>query len=210
MVKARCLLWDIDGVLADVAQSYRLAIQYTCAEFGVKITQDDINAEKARGNANNDWDLSLRLIQQGMQQSVKKENWKVPSLALVTEVFELLYQGKCGKKNGLRWKETLIPSRGLLWELYRRCDGKMGIITGRPRKDCDQFLEQEGIADLFDSCVCMEDGMYMSGVARYASVSNCDLHIAYDDCLRSPQARPDHCFSTCREAGCEPCGEHKP
>ncbi len=158
MVKACCLLWDMDGVLAEVAQSYRLAIQYTCAEFGVKITQDDINAEKARGNANNDWGLSLRLIQQGMK-SVEEKNRKNPSLAQVTEVFELLYQGTSGEKDGLRWKETLIPSRGLLFELHRRCGRKMGIITGRPRKDCEQFLEQEGIADLFDSCVCMEDGM---------------------------------------------------
>ncbi len=158
MVKTRCLLWDMDGVLADVAQSYRLAIQYTCAQFGVKITQDNINAEKARGNANNDWDLSLRLIQQGMK-SVEEKNRKNPSLAQVTEVFELFYQGTSGEKDGLRWKETLIPSRGLLWELYRRCGRKMGIVTGRPRKDCEQFLEQEGIADLFDSCVCMEDGM---------------------------------------------------
>ncbi len=169
MVQARCLLWDMDGVLADVSQSYRLAIQYTCAEFGVKITQDDINAEKVRGNSNNDWDLSLRLIQQGME-SVKEENRKFPSLAEVTEVFELFYQGNSEKNIvGLRWKETLIPSRGLLLELYRRCDCKMGIITGRPRKDCNQFLEQEGIADLFHSCVCMEDGTYqIECYIRYA------------------------------------------
>ncbi len=162
MVKAHCLLWDMDGVLADVAQSYRLAIQYTCADFGVKVTQDDINAEKIRGNANNDWELTLRLIQLGMK-SVGEKTRKNPSIAGVTEVFERLYQGKSGEKNGLRWKETLIPSRGLLLELKRRCYGKMGIITGRPRKDCEQFLDQEGIADLFHSCVCMEDGM--SGVA---------------------------------------------
>ncbi len=148
----------MDGVLADVAQSYRLAIQYTCAEFGVLIGQDDVNAEKIRGNANNDWELSHRLIQQGME-SVEEGNRKNPSLAQVTEVFERFYQGTDGEKDGLRWKETLIPSRGLLWELYRRCDHKMGIITGRPRKDCEQFLEQEGIAHLFHSCVCMEDGM---------------------------------------------------
>jgi HAD superfamily hydrolase (TIGR01509 family) len=40
----------------------------------------------------------------------------------------------------------------------RRCPKGLAVVTGRPRADCDKFLQTHGIATLFDACVCMEDG----------------------------------------------------
>jgi hypothetical protein len=54
----RAILFDMDGVMADVSQSYRAAIIQTAAQFGVQLTGADISAAKAEGNANNDWVLS--------------------------------------------------------------------------------------------------------------------------------------------------------
>ena len=59
----RAILFDMDGVLASVEGSYRESIIQTCDHFGVKITQDDISRVKKAGNANNDWILSLKLIE---------------------------------------------------------------------------------------------------------------------------------------------------
>lgn len=144
----QALLLDMDGVLAHVAGSYRAAIVRTAAHFGVTVTQDHINRAKTAGGANNDWVLTQRLCQ---DQEVEV------SLEAVTDKFEELYQGT-DETPGLCMLETLIPSKGLLEELNRRCPKGMAVVTGRPRRDCEFFLQRFGLAHLFKCCVCMEDG----------------------------------------------------
>ena len=56
------LLFDMDGVLADVSRSYREAIAQACASFGVRVSQADISAVKARGHANDDWALTRTML----------------------------------------------------------------------------------------------------------------------------------------------------
>src|SRR3990167_336438 len=46
-----------------VSQSYRMAILETAKAFGVEITSEHVTEMKARGNANNDWIVTHRLIQ---------------------------------------------------------------------------------------------------------------------------------------------------
>lgn len=147
------VIFDMDGVLASVGSSYREAIIQTCLHFGCQITQDDIAVEKKRGNANNDWVLSKRLIDGKLPV-----NSPSPSLEQVTAVFEDLYQGTSTTK-GLCETESLIPSKGFLFEIARRCNGKVGIVTGRPRKDCNKFLSIHGLSEMFPDnvCICMED-----------------------------------------------------
>lgn len=144
----KAVLFDMDGVLASVGNSYRAAIIGTCLHFGAKISGDDIAVMKKRGNANNDWVLSQELIKESRGVRYPLED--------VTKVFEDLYQGTPGKK-GLCETETLIPSRGFLEEISRRCDGNVAVVTGRPRKDCDKFLQTHNLTHLFKICVCMED-----------------------------------------------------
>jgi histidinol-phosphate aminotransferase len=140
-------LVDMDGVLAEVSGSYREAIRKTAEAFGVKLTQDNIDAAKRAGNANNDWVLTHRLVASASSSP--------PSLEEITTKFEELYQGE------LRNTETLIPSRGLLLEMRKRCVQGMCIVTGRPRKDCLYFLDLHRLRPLFTDrngnlcCVCM-------------------------------------------------------
>ncbi len=136
----QALLWDMDGVLADVRRSYRAAIARTAASFGVAVSPEQIAAAKARGNANNDWVLTQRLCEEA--------GVAVP-LSDVTAVFEELYQ------NELCQLETLIPRRELLDALAERLP--MAVVTGRPRKDCEAFLERFQLGELFAMSVCMED-----------------------------------------------------
>lgn len=144
------ILFDMDGVLASVSGSYRESIIQTCARFQATVTHEDIAIEKRNGNSNNDWILSKRLIESkiGCNETITLES--------VTEVFEEIYQGKAGVP-GLCATESLIPSRGLLIEIVKRCNAKAAIVTGRPRKDCLTFLKRFDLESLFPVLVCMED-----------------------------------------------------
>jgi HAD superfamily hydrolase (TIGR01548 family) len=150
--KYKTLILDMDGVLAEVSQSYRAAIVKTCHQFGASSVDFDMIAEwKARGNANDDWKLSRDLI-------ISDANGrKDVSLEEVTEAFEKLYQGN-GDIPGLCTLETLIPSLETLFELKRRSKPGIGIVTGRPRKDCMKFLQRYNLEELISASYCMEDG----------------------------------------------------
>jgi HAD superfamily phosphatase len=136
----------MDGVLVDVSGSYRAAIVATCARFGVAVTGDDIAAIKAAGNANNDWVVTHRLL--------GGRGVDVP-LADVTEAFEALYQGT-PEQPGLKATERpLIDAATLARWAARR---PLAVVTGRPRRDADAWLQLQGCSRLFAAVVCMEDG----------------------------------------------------
>ena len=136
--QVKALIFDLDGVLADVKASYRAAIIQTCKYFGVTITNDDIN-NKAKGDANNDWVVSHRLIV-GTNEAVQYEDVKSKFQNCIW---------------GLRDTETLIPDKQMLLNLAKQYP--CAIVTGRPREDCDYFLKLVGLDQAFTTCVCMED-----------------------------------------------------
>ena len=145
VAKPQAILFDMDGVLADVSRSYRVAIQQTAGRFGVEVSPSDIEAIKACGDANNDWVVTHRLVSAAGVSA---------TLEAVTEAFETLYQG-CDNADPLYAQETLIGSRASLTDLKRRY--RLGIVTGRPRADAERFLTDFELSDLFDAVVCMED-----------------------------------------------------
>ena len=139
------LLFDVDGVLVDVSASYRLAIEETCRSFGVEPAAGEVAAIKAAGNANNDWDVTRRVLAQ--------HGVEVPR-AEVVERFEALYQGT-PERPGLRENETLRVDRALLARLAERFP--LGLVTGRPRRDLSTFLDRFELHSYFATTVCMED-----------------------------------------------------
>lgn len=138
-------LWDMDGVLADVSQSYRQAIIRTAATFGVEVTNNDIVEAKMAGNANNDWILTHRLI----RKFTKATKDTIPTLEEVTGKFEDLYQGE------LRFLEKLLVPLETLEKFHKLFP--MAVVTGRPRSDAVKFLETHRISQFFQHLVCMED-----------------------------------------------------
>lgn len=147
----KTLLLDMDGVLAEVSKSYRASIVATCHKYGATGVDFDLIGDwKARGGCNNDWKLSLDLINED------PNGQRGLTLEEVTETFEVFYQGADGNP-GLCDLETLIPSRETLEELRKRAD-KVAIVTGRPRADCLKFLKLHHLDHMVDACVCMEDG----------------------------------------------------
>jgi len=139
------VLFDLDGVLADVSRSYRLAIEQTAASYGVTLGEGDVAALKAEGDANNDWEVTHRLLAAAGVEA---------DLAEVTARFEELYQGTADDP-GLYRNERMLPSKELLLRLARRLP--LGIVTGRPRGDAERWLRDNDLEEVFGAVVCMED-----------------------------------------------------
>jgi histidinol-phosphate aminotransferase len=141
----QALLFDMDGVLADVGGSYRTAIIETAARFGVELTADDVAAAKAAGDASDDWDLTRRLC--------AARGVRVP-FETVKARFEEIYQGSRDAP-GLKETESLLVDRDRLVAWSNRFP--LGIVTARPRRDAEEFLERFDIAGCFSTVVTRED-----------------------------------------------------
>lgn len=139
------LLFDVDGVLVDVSRSYREAIAETCRSFGVEPAPGEVAAIKAAGNANNDWEVTRRVL---------AAHGVAPAFDAIRDRFEARYQGEPGRP-GLRERETLRVPRAVLERLAARLP--LGLVTGRPRRDLDTFLDRFDLRPLFRTAVCMED-----------------------------------------------------
>ena len=140
------LLFDLDGVIADVEASYRRCILETAAGFGVEITREELANEILAGDANNDWVLTRRMLaDQGVEVSLDD----------VTKAYQEVYLGT-STSPGLRESERLLVPRDVLSHLADRLP--LAIVTGRPREETEWFLDKEGLTDLFRTVVCMEDG----------------------------------------------------
>ena len=96
------ILFDIDGVIRDVTNSYRMAIQETVNKFcGWKPSIEDIDSIKSEGCWNNDWDLSLEMT----RRHIKKNNQRitVPNRKKIIEAFENYYFGGDPNLNPNEW-----------------------------------------------------------------------------------------------------------
>ncbi len=133
------LLFDLDGVLADVQHSQRAAIAATAQSFGVAVTSPQVAAAIRGGDAASDWLVTRRLIEAGGQCT---------SLDDVIARYQSLYMS-------LREREALIPTTSSLERLAAR--RPLAIVTGRPRAEAEWFLERAGVAQLFGTLVAMED-----------------------------------------------------
>lgn len=139
------LLLDMDGVLVDVRGSYRECIRVTARSYGVEIDDDAIAFAKRQKDSNNDWAVTRRLL---------AEHGVDASLEEVTRRFEVVYHGT-EDAPGLWRAESLLVTRELLERLKARMP--LAIVTGRPRLDAERLLEWQGLAELFEQVVCLED-----------------------------------------------------
>lgn len=144
-VAPEALLFDLDGVLADVGDSYRAAIRGTAASYGVIVGETEIQERKAQGDANDDWRLTWELLADAGVDA---------PLAEVTARFESLYQGE-DERPGLWRRERLTVAAGRLRMLAQQLP--LAIVTGRPRRDTARFLDQFDLRSCFSAVVCRED-----------------------------------------------------
>ena len=142
----QALLFDLDGVIADVETSYHRCILETAGGFGVEVTREEVATEVLAGDANNDWVLTQRIMAgRGVEVSLDD----------VTKAFQEAYLGT-STSPGLRESERMLVPVDVLSRLAERLP--LAIVTGRPREEAEWFLDKEELTDLFPTVVCMEDG----------------------------------------------------
>jgi HAD superfamily phosphatase len=138
------IVFDMDGVLVEVTQSYREAIRETVRHFtGADVSHDTIQDFKTAGGWNNDWQLSHRLIGD-LGKSVPYEE--------VVDRFNLIFFGANG--DGLILKEQWMPKDGLLESLAKRA--ALAIFTGRVKYEADATLGRYASQIRFDPLVTDE------------------------------------------------------
>ena len=117
------IVFDMDGVLVDVSESYRAAIQATVLHFtGTEPTNDDVQSWKNRGGFNDDWKLSHRMIQE-LGEEVAYDD--------VVERFQKIFLGdrENGNAGGLILRERWLAAEGLFDRLA--ANHTLAIFTGR-------------------------------------------------------------------------------
>ena len=96
------ILFDIDGVIRDVTNSYRLSVQKTVHKFcNWEPSTNDIDELKNEGIWNNDWDLTLELIKRFISNN--NLSLKLPTRDNVISNFEKLYFGCNPNENYMKW-----------------------------------------------------------------------------------------------------------
>jgi HAD superfamily hydrolase (TIGR01548 family) len=128
------IVFDMDGVLVEVGDSYRETICQTVHHFtGKTITRDLVQEYKNRGGFNNDWLLS---------QVISRDLGVEIEYGTVVEKFNELFFGtvKDGIPDGLMARERWIPKAGLLEDLGNRY--ALSIFTGRLRGEAEMTLRR--------------------------------------------------------------------
>jgi HAD superfamily phosphatase len=154
------LVFDMDGVLVDVTESYRETIARTVQHFtGKAISHEAIQDYKNQGGWNDDWKLSHHIIGKagvGVDFETVKEH------------FQKLFLGS--GSDGLILRERWVAQPGLLERLGER--HRFAVFTGRPREDADLTLNRFGAGLVFDPIVGMYD------IANLKPAPDGLLHIA--------------------------------
>ena len=138
------IVFDMDGVLTEVSESYREAIVQTVEHFtGQRITRDLIQEYKNRGGWNNDWALS---------QQIAKDLGHEIEYAQIVDRFNELFIGRDG--DGLVRNERWFPQDGLLERLSAKFE--LAIFTGRLRYEADISLRRFAAELRFDPVICAD------------------------------------------------------
>ena len=122
-------MFDIDGVIRSVENSYRLSLKKTVYKFsGWEPSHIDIDNAKNEGIWNNDWDLSLELI----KRCIKKENLnlKIPPREEIIKCFEEFYFGVDPKKDSKYWSGYITNEELLVDKKFFDLIQDNGIIWG--------------------------------------------------------------------------------
>jgi HAD superfamily hydrolase (TIGR01548 family) len=140
----QAIVFDVDGVLVDVRDSYQRTVLETLEAFtGKRATRRELHEWKNRPGFNDDWKLTHAWIESLGGRATYAE---------VKRKFEQLYWGENGAGNVAR-ERWLLPAAELE-SLARRAE--LAIFTGRTREELDHTLENSGARKYFSKVVTVE------------------------------------------------------
>ena len=138
------ILFDIDGVIRDVTNSYRLSVRKTVLKFcDWEPSTYDIDQLKNEGIWNNDWDLTLELIKRFIDKN--KLSIKPPSRKNVINNFEKLYFGCNPIEDYSNWtgfikNEKLLIDKNF-FDFLTLNKIKWGFVSGAEKPSAKFILE---------------------------------------------------------------------
>lgn len=138
------IVFDMDGVLVDVRESFRETIRETVKHFGGPLVSHEVvQGYKNSGGWNNDWALSQKIL--------ADHGIDVEYNTVIREFNQILY----GENNdGLMLRERWIVSDGLLERLGQRYE--LCIFTGRLHYEVDMTLTRF-VPDIQWSAIMADD-----------------------------------------------------
>lgn len=142
----KIVVFDIDGVLVDTSNSYRMAIKSTFEYFSNEsVSFEEIQEAKNLGGLNNDWDLTEYLLRAHGLNTPKDK---------IIEKFQEFYLGTETNAGYINNEKFLLAAE-FVKNISKTYD--LAVFTGRPRAEAFIALKNWGIAELFLSVVAMED-----------------------------------------------------
>lgn len=139
------LVFDMDGVLVDVTESYRETIAQTVEHFtGARISRERIQELKNQGGWNDDWKLSHHIV---------KEAGVDADFERVKAHFQHLFRGNGGPN--LMQREKWVARPGTLEKLGESF--RFAVFTGRPKEEARMTLDRFAPELTFDPIVGMYD-----------------------------------------------------
>ena len=142
------LVFDLDGVVFDVSNSYRLAIKKTFEYFCEgKLKDSEIQQAKELGGLNCDWDLTQYLLRKyGVNVEYEK----------IKEIFQqIFFNPQNEDSKGLIDNEKLLLKPEIFERLSKEFD--FAVFTGRPRAEAIYSLQKFGILKYFTKIVSQDD-----------------------------------------------------
>jgi HAD superfamily hydrolase (TIGR01548 family) len=140
-VPAALVIFDIDGVVRDVAGSYRRAIADTVEHFTqgrYRPTPEDIDHLKTEGCWNNDWEASRELMDRYFERQCQSVSSATIDYEMIVHFFQSKYRGI--DFSGYIQDEPLLMSQAYLAELTTG-DIPWGFFSGATRASAGYVLE---------------------------------------------------------------------
>jgi HAD superfamily hydrolase (TIGR01548 family) len=143
----KLLIFDLDDVLVDTSHSYDEAIARSVAAFtrgNSPVTRAEVEKVRREGGFNDDWELTQELL--------FRRGYRIDFKTTVA-TFQSFYLGK--NMDGLITNEEWLIETALL----DRLSGLylLAIFTGRPRREAEFVLNQNGVAGRFQKVIARED-----------------------------------------------------
>lgn len=139
------IIFDVDGVLVDVRESFHRTVLETVQFFtGQPVSRCEFYRWKSRSGYNDDWKVSHRWIRafgfrRGFQEVKKK--------------FEEIYWGQ--NCNGHVTRERWLLPRPVLRRLGRRAE--LALFTGRTKRELDHAFARFPVRPFFSKIITVED-----------------------------------------------------
>ena len=139
------MVFDMDGVLVDVTESYRESIAQTVKHFtGVEVTREQIQDLKNQGGWNDDWRLTHHIIKSAGQET---------PFETARDYFQSIFLGN--GEGGLILREEWVARPGVLEELNRQF--QFAVFTGRPKAEAELTLKRFAGGVVFHPVIGMDE-----------------------------------------------------